>query len=106
MTFNGQTLPVLLDTGSGDLFIASDECNVVNQNSGCYLSKTYQIKVCTSPPTLSVLANSDCLVPENGSSAQERYFRYRGRDWWCLGLFEPTGSLCRRAKGFLKLRCP
>ncbi|KAG9511807.1 hypothetical protein KCV07_g9911, partial [Aureobasidium melanogenum] len=28
VTFNNQVLPIFLDTGSGDLFIASDECNV------------------------------------------------------------------------------
>ncbi|KAF2159424.1 hypothetical protein M409DRAFT_30042 [Zasmidium cellare ATCC 36951] len=43
VTFDGQTLPVLLDTGSGDLFVASDRCNVVDVQSGCYLAQTYKI---------------------------------------------------------------
>ncbi|KAM0467217.1 hypothetical protein ACHAP7_012160 [Fusarium lateritium] len=43
INFNGQTLPIFLDTGSADIMVAADTCNVVNVASGCYLSKTYKL---------------------------------------------------------------
>lgn len=47
MTFDGQTLPIYVDIGSSDTFIASDKCNVVNTQSGCYLVEPFEIKVST-----------------------------------------------------------
>ncbi|KAH7082170.1 aspartic peptidase domain-containing protein [Paraphoma chrysanthemicola] len=34
--FGGQTLPCLLDTGSSDHMVATDECDNINNSSGCY----------------------------------------------------------------------
>ncbi|EKG10797.1 Peptidase A1 [Macrophomina phaseolina MS6] len=41
--FNDQSIPVLLDTGSGDLFVGSDQCSTTDPQSGCYLSEVYEI---------------------------------------------------------------
>ncbi|KAL2277858.1 hypothetical protein FJTKL_15147 [Diaporthe vaccinii] len=42
--FEGQTLPVLLDTGSADLFVASTECPTADETSGCFgLSEQFVI---------------------------------------------------------------
>ncbi|KAL1615460.1 hypothetical protein SLS54_008991 [Diplodia seriata] len=41
--FDGQTIPVLIDTGSGDLFAGSNQCSTTDPTSGCYLSSVYQI---------------------------------------------------------------
>jgi hypothetical protein len=44
--FEGQTLPVLLDTGSADLFVASTECPTTDETSGCFgLTKEFVINV-------------------------------------------------------------
>ncbi|POS70565.1 hypothetical protein DHEL01_v211044 [Diaporthe helianthi] len=34
--FEGQSLPVLLDTGSADLFVAQTECSTTDEGSGCF----------------------------------------------------------------------
>ncbi|KAI1857000.1 uncharacterized protein JN550_013493 [Neoarthrinium moseri] len=45
VTVNSQVIPVLLDTGSGDLFVASDECPTNDPADGCYqLQGAYEIK--------------------------------------------------------------
>lgn len=43
LDFNDQTVPVLLDTGSGDLFVGSNQCSTTDPQSGCYLSTVYQL---------------------------------------------------------------
>ncbi|OJD32562.1 acid protease [Diplodia corticola] len=43
LDFNGQTIPVLIDTASGDLFVGSNQCSTTNSTSGCYRSPVYQI---------------------------------------------------------------
>ncbi|KAB2568653.1 hypothetical protein DBV05_g12669 [Lasiodiplodia theobromae] len=43
LDFDGQTVPVLLDTGSGDLFVGSNQCSTTDPDSGCYNSPFYQI---------------------------------------------------------------
>ncbi|KAF5650940.1 acid protease [Fusarium sp. NRRL 25303] len=42
--FNNQVLPVMVDTGSGDILVAADTCNVVDVTSGCYLCETFKTK--------------------------------------------------------------
>ncbi|KAF4305485.1 Peptidase A1 [Botryosphaeria dothidea] len=43
INFEDQTIPVFLDTGSGDLFIGSNQCNTTDPQSGCYLSTIYEL---------------------------------------------------------------
>ncbi|TQN67924.1 Napsin-A [Colletotrichum shisoi] len=43
--FNGQAIPVRIDTGSGDLFVAANECPTDDDQDGCFgLTSSYIIK--------------------------------------------------------------
>ena len=47
--FNGQTLPVLVDTGSADLVVASNQCPNNNVSSGCFnVTQRFHIQVRTN----------------------------------------------------------
>ncbi|KAG6353500.1 hypothetical protein INS49_005682 [Diaporthe citri] len=50
--YTGQSLPVLLDTGSADLFVASTECPTTDETSGCF-----------GLPEQFVIDNNTRLVP-------------------------------------------
>ncbi|KAK6216530.1 hypothetical protein QIS74_06644 [Colletotrichum tabaci] len=53
VTFNGQAVPVMIDTGSGDLFVASNECPTDDDQDGCFgLTSSYIIK-----PNDTILSN-------------------------------------------------
>lgn len=54
--FEGQTLPVLLDTGSADLFVASTECPTTDESSGCF-GLTEQFVIDVSEPFSHLLGN-------------------------------------------------
>ncbi|KAF4334667.1 eukaryotic aspartyl protease [Fusarium beomiforme] len=49
VTCDGQTLPVMLDTGSADLLLVSNNCPN-NPTSGCYNSTPFEIKPTTNMP--------------------------------------------------------
>ncbi|KAM0426278.1 hypothetical protein ACHAPT_008318 [Fusarium lateritium] len=43
LDFQGQRLPMLLDTGSADIVVASTECSNTDESSGCYKSKRLEL---------------------------------------------------------------
>lgn len=79
LDFNGQTLPVLLDTGSGDIAIATTQCNATSPDSGCYnLEKRFVItvRIPISLPLSTVMKQAYFVNAQDGVQIiEDEYFQ-------------------------------
>lgn len=90
VTFNGQAVPVMIDTGSGDLFVASNECPTDDDQDGCFgLTSSYIIKVsscstcCLQNPATETSSQTTPSCPTRHSSQS-----------WEKGPFMETNLFC------------